>query len=37
MLVCEYWILPTYSQQNSGFSTGKTPEIPYNNKLALNE
>ena len=35
MLVCKYWILPTYSQQKSGFSTGKTLEIPYNNELTL--
>lgn len=35
MLVCKYWILPTYSQQKSGFSTGNTLEIPYNNELTL--
>lgn len=35
MLVCKYWILPTYSQQKSGFSTGKTLEISYNNELTL--
>lgn len=34
-MVCKYWILPTYSQQKSGFSTRKTPEIPCNNELTL--
>lgn len=34
-MVCKYWILPTYGEQKSGFSTGKTPEIPYNNELTL--